>query len=343
VNLPHIVIHPSVTMRKYHEGDDAPPYAWTAECAFDELKKRLPDTSVHLLSPQEAAKGDLSQTRVLLAGIVSAALLDRMPHLQWIQFPGSGADHFFKASRLSPEDFSSRGIRVLNCPGISKYPVAEHALAMLLALGRGIPRAIRQQTSRTWHIFPANEVRGKTLGIIGLGSIGERVARYARALDMWVVGSKRDPHRHEGNAHVVLPAAANDTITRSADFLILLTPLSDATRGRFDYAMFRAMKPSAYFINLSRGENVVEKDLVRALKEGVIAGAAIDTFGPLSFDDPKKLEALSPDSDLWELPNVLIMPNNAASTEHYMYYFAESVADNYIRARLGEPFRSAVA
>jgi phosphoglycerate dehydrogenase-like enzyme len=103
------------------------------------------------------------------------------------------------------------------------------------------------------------------------------------------------------------------------------------------------MKRTAYFINVSRGENVVEADLVRALREGMIAGAAIDTFGPLALDDPKKQEALAPQSELWTLPNVLISPNNAASSERYMYDFAEIVADSYVRWRAGEPFQNVVA
>ena len=337
-----IVVHPNVTMRKYHEGEGEPPYAWTAACVRDELARRLPDTRV-LLPPDEPSAEDLCGTRVLLAGRVSAALLERTPRLEWIQFPGSGADHFFKASGLGPEVFAARGVRVLNCPGISRYAVAEHAMAMLLALGRGLQRAMRQQAERNWTIFPVALVRGKTLGIIGLGAIGERVASLARAFEMRVIGSKRNPSRHEGNAHLVVGAERNDMLVETADFLLLSAPLSPSTRARFDLETFRRMKRSAYFINVSRGENVVEADLVRALREGMIAGAAIDTFGPLVLNDPKKQEALAPISELWTLPNVLISPNNAASSERYMHEFAKIVADSYVRWRAGEPFRNVVA
>jgi phosphoglycerate dehydrogenase-like enzyme len=103
------------------------------------------------------------------------------------------------------------------------------------------------------------------------------------------------------------------------------------------------MKRTAYFINVSRGENVVEDDLVRALRKGVIAGAAIDTFGPLDPRDPERQEALSPQSELWDLPNVLISPNNAAASGRYMHDFAALVAENDVRWRAGEPFVSVVA
>jgi phosphoglycerate dehydrogenase-like enzyme len=160
---------------------------------------------------------------------------------------------------------------------------------------------------------------------------------------MRVIGSKRDPERHQGNAHLVVGADRNDRVVEAADFLLLAAPLSPATRACFDFDTFSRMMPTAYFINISRGENVVEADLVRALREGVIAGAAIDTFGPLDPLDPKRQEALSPQSELWRLPNVLISPNNAASSERYMHDFAAMVADNYVRWRAGEPFLSVVA
>jgi phosphoglycerate dehydrogenase-like enzyme len=329
-------------MHKYHDGDGEPPYGWTAACARDELVRRFPDLQV-LLPSNGASPEDFGEARVVLAGKVSAALQESMPELEWIQFPGSGAEHFFKASGLGPEAFQARGIRVLNCPGISRYAVAEHAMAMLLALGRGLPRAMRQQAAREWTVFPAGLVRGQTLGIVGLGAIGERVAKLARAFEMWVIGCKRDPERHQGNAHVVLGADRIDRVVEAADFLLLAAPLSPATRARFDFAALRQMKRTAFLINVSRGENVVEADLVRALREGVIAGAAIDTFGPLDPQDPKRQEALSPQSKLWRMPNVLISPNNAASSERYMHDFAAMVAYNYMRWRAGEPFASVVA
>lgn len=343
MTTPDIVIHPSVTMRKYHEGQDDPPYGWSAKCAYEALRRRLPDTKIHLATQDEFDRGLFSETRVLLAGAVTQALLATMPKLEWLQFTGSGADHFFKVSGIGPDGFKKLGVRVLNSPGISKFPVAEHVMAMLLALGRGVPRAVRQQARREWTIFPVGEIRGKTLGIIGLGEIGERVASLARAFDMRVIGCKRDPSRHRGNAHLVVGTDQIGTIIASSDYLVLLTPLSEETHQRFDYETFRRMKRGSCFINVSRGENVVERDLARALKEGLIAAAAVDTFGPIALDDPKKLEALGPDSELWNLPNMLVMPNNAAATEHYMHYFTDTVADNYVRWRAGEPFRSVVA
>lgn len=340
---PDIIIHPSVTMRKYHDREDDPPFHWTAECAYEELRRRLPDTAIHLTTRQELDSGIFAQTRVLLCGAVQVETLAMLPNLEWLQFTGSGADHFFKASGLGPEEFKARGVKVLNSPGISRFPVAEHVMAMLLALGRGIPRALRQQLRHEWTIYTAREIRGKTLGIIGLGEIGERVASLARAFGMQVVACKRDPSRHDGNAHIVVGVDKTGDVIAAADFLVLLTPLSDRTRDLFNYDTFRRMKRGSYFINVARGESVNEGDLVRALGDGTLAGAAVDTFGPIAFDDAKKMEALGPESALWDLPNMLVMPNNAASSEHYMSYFADAATENYLRWRAGRPFKSVVA
>ncbi len=329
-------------MVKYHDDVGELPYGWTAECALQELRRLLPDTRIELGSAAEFEAGKYKKARVLLAGAAPRELLQFVPNLEWLQFTGSGADHFFKASNLIPADYRARGITVVNSPGISRYPVAEHAMAMMLALARGIPRAVRQQARREWTIFFVHELRRKTLGIIGLGEIGERVAMLARAFGMHVLGCKRNADSHEGNAHRVVGTDRMDEVLERSDYVVLLTPLSDDTAGLFDLAAFRKMKRTSYFINLSRGENVSEPDLVHALKEGVIAGAAIDTFGPVSLDDPKQLEALRADSELWELPNMLVVPNNAAASEHYMEYFAAAVADNYRRWRAGRPFRSVV-
>lgn len=340
---PDIVIHPSLTMRKYTEVGHELPSGWKAETAFEGLRRRLPDTSIVLGTQEQFDSGVFADVRVLLTNIAKKELLDSMPKLEWLQFTGSGADHFFKASGIDPAGFRKLGVKVVNTPGVSRYPVSEHVLAMILALARGVPRAVRQQSRREWTIFPVSEVRGKTLGIIGLGEIGERVASLGRAFGMHVIGSKRDPNTHGGNAHMVVGSDRMDVIVKSADYLVLLTPLTDATRNMFNLGTFQKMKPTSYFINVSRGENVVEEDLVKALQQNVIAGAAIDTFGPISFDDAKKLEALRPDSALWDLPNMLVMPNNAAATDCYMDYFVDAVVDNYTRWRAGEPFRSVSA
>jgi phosphoglycerate dehydrogenase-like enzyme len=340
---PGILIMPDVDFGKYHDEHEPLPFEATPAKVQQELVGRLPEVLVELAADATDAGEKLRAARIVLASRLTRAQLDTARALEWVQFPGSGPDHFFKLSGTTPEDFRARAVKLLNSPGISRGPVAEHVMALALALNRGVHRAIRQQLRREWNIFSGDELRGKTCGIVGLGAIGGRVAELAKAFGMRVIGTKRRPEAYRGAADAVYGPEGTDTVIREADVLVLACPLTETTRGMMGRARFEMMKPTAYFINISRGENVDEAALVDALRRGRIAGAGLDTFGPLDPTRHKLQEALSPTSELWDLENVIVMPNNAASTPHYFEYFAEMVADNYRRAERGEPFISQVA
>lgn len=340
---PPILILPNVTFGKYHDEDRPLPYEATPAKVREELARRLPDVEIHLPADDLATHTLLPQARIVLAERFTRDMLAAAEQLEWLQFPGSGPDHFFKLSGLSAEDFKRRDVRVLNSPGISRIPVAEQVIALALALVRGVPRALRQQARREWRIFCADEVHGKTMGIIGLGAIGCRVAELAKAFGMRVIGTRARPAVRPSAVDEVYGPEQTDKVIREADILLLACPLTPETRGMMGRRQFSMMKPTAYFINVSRGENVDEAALVDALQAGTIAGAGLDTFGPLDRSNPKLMEALSPGSRLWECENAIVMPNNAASTHRYFEYFADLVAENYRRALRGEPFLSQVA
>ncbi len=339
---PSILILPDVTFQKYHDEDKPLPFEATPQKIKQELEKRLPEVRIDLAADAEAVRRMLSTAPILIADKLTTDMLDAAKVLKWVQFPGSGPDHFFKLSGTTPDDFRKRNIKVLNSPGISRVPVSEHVMALALALARGVHRAVRQQLRHEWRIFSGEELHGKTCGIIGLGQIGSRVAALAKAFGMRTIGSDRYPERHGGAADEVYSAAENERIIREADVLVLSCPLTEETRGLMGRRQFQMMKPTAFFINISRGENVDEKALVEALKTHQIAGAGVDTFGPLDRSRHKLMEALSPKSELWDLENIIIMPNNAASTPRYYEYFADMVAENYRRAQAGRPFLSEV-
>jgi phosphoglycerate dehydrogenase-like enzyme len=340
---PGILILPNVTCEKYHDADRPLPFEATPRMVKRELERRLPGVAVDIAGTGDASRGELAEARIILAQSLTREMLDAARRAEWVQFPGSGPDHFFKFSGTTPEDFRRRGVKLLNSPGISRIPVAEQVMALALALVRGIPRALRQQGRREWRIFCTDELAGKTCGIIGLGAIGARVAELARAFGMRVIGTRRRPGADRLAADQVYGPEDTDLVVREADVLVLACPLTPETRGMMDARRFALMKPTAYFINISRGENVDEPALVEALRRGTIAGAGLDTFGPLDVTDHKLMEALRPTSGLWELDNVIVMPNNAASTPRYFEYFADLVAENYRRAQRGEPFISQVA
>lgn len=340
---PPILILPNVTFQKYHDEQRPLPYEATPAKVRDELAKRLPEVEILLPPDENTASRWLSEVPIVLAERLTREMLAAARRLAWLQFPGSGPDHFFKLSGLTPLDFAARGVKVLNSPGISRIPVAEQVMALALALVRGVPRAMRQQARREWSIFCADDLYGKTIGIIGLGAIGCRVAELAKAFGMRVIGTRARPEVRPPAADEVFGPDQTERVIREADVLVLACPLTPQTRRMMGRQQFALMKPTAYFINVSRGENVDEAALVDALQTGSIAGAGLDTFGPLDRGNPKLMEALSPDSRLWECQNAILMPNNAASTRRYFEYFADLVAENYGRALRGEPFISQVA
>jgi phosphoglycerate dehydrogenase-like enzyme len=174
-----------------------------------------------------------------------------------------------------------------------------------------------------------DELSGKTLGIVGLGAIGNRLATFGKAFDMRVMGTKGNPATYKGAAHVVLAPEGLGDLLDAADFVVLCCPLRPETTNLIGTAELQRMRPSAYLINVARGPVVVEADLVAALQAGVIAGAAID----VPIDEP-----LGSDSPLWALPNMLITPHTGGETSWYEKRLVDIIVENVRRWERGEPF-----
>ena len=162
---------------------------------------------------------------------------------------------------------------------------------------------------------------------MGLGHIGSRTAALAKAFGMRVVATKRNPAVFEAPADEVWPSGRIDDLLRASDFVVLHCPLTDETRGLISRAKLALMKPSAYLINVARGAVVEEPALLDALREGTIAGAAIDHF----YDEP-----LPPESPFWDLPNVLITPHTAGETQQYESNVLDILQENLGRLQRGE-------
>jgi phosphoglycerate dehydrogenase-like enzyme len=190
---------------------------------------------------------------------------------------------------------------------------------------------LRLQAARTWmgvpHEPPANPVTGKTVGIVGTGAIGREVAWRCQALGLRVLGLRRSPQPEPGFQEVVGPGEL-PSLLGASDFLVLAAPLTPETRGLLGEAELRMMKPSAYLINVARGALVVEDDLVRALREGWIAGACLDVF---------EREPLPPDNPLWGLENVMITPHYSYSSPDGIDRAVEEFEGNLARYQRGEP------
>ena len=288
---------------------------WSDIGAFrTELEARVPELDLRVARTPPETRDLAGEADALLATYVSTDLLDAAPDLRWIQALSSGVDF------LDLEAIEAHGVALTNAAGVHAEPIAEQVLGYLLTFERGIHTGIRQQQEGVWQRYSGGEIRGKTLGVVGLGAIGSRAAEYAGAFGMTVVGTKRDPSTApEPVDEVYAPDGLFEVLGRS-DYVLLSCPLTPETRGLVGRAELGAMKGDAVLVNVARGAVVDEDALVYALQQGGIRGAALDVF---------EEEPLPPESPLWDLPNVVVTPHMAGSTPHKFERIAEVFAANY--------------
>jgi D-3-phosphoglycerate dehydrogenase len=253
-------------------------------------------------APADLAKAlaDADALLVRSATKVTAELLAAAPRLRIIGRAGTGVDN------IDVPAASSRGILVVNAPGANSISVAEHACALMLSLARSVPAADRAMKDGKWEKrrFLGKELHGKTLGIIGLGRIGQEVAQRARAFGMRIVAN--DPFISEEVARGFgVELLRLDDLCAVSDYLTLHLPATSETRGLLGDERFARMKPGIRIINTARGELIDEAALKRAVDRGIVAGAALDVF---EKEPP-------PDWALIQMPQVVATPHIAASTE----------------------------
>ena len=256
---------------------------------------------------------------------IDRAVIEAGQRLRVISTASAGYDH------IDTEAASERNIIVCHAPGIGDDAVADMTIALLLACARSVIDAnhfIRERAWRYWspYLFEGIDVRGSTIGIVGLGHIGLEVAHRALGFGMRVLyyNSRRD---EDAEQSMGLQYGSLDNLLREADFVTLHVPLTRDTYGLLDERRLRLMKPTAYLINMARGAVVDHDALVRALREGWIAGAGLDVFNkePLPADDP-----------LLELPNVVLSPHIGANTRHTMTSLLRTAADQIAQVLHGQ-------
>jgi len=219
--------------------------------------------------------------------------------------------------------------------------IAEQVLCYMLMFSRNMVRAVRQHLVGHWQRYPGDELCGRTLGVIGWGAIGSRVGYLAKSLGMRVIGCKRDPSRLDGVADEILPASAYRQVMEQSDYVLLCIPISEETRNIINATSLGWMKPTAYLMNVARGECIDEAALVRALKERRIAGYASDNHGhPDGPVTDENMERLSPESELWGMTNVIVTPNCAVAGPRRYEYMAEIIVENYRAIRDGKEPRT---
>jgi phosphoglycerate dehydrogenase-like enzyme len=264
---------------------------------------------------------------LVISGLWQNLLLERTKRLCFIQSIGAGTDQFPR------EELARRGIRLASARGVNARAVAEHAMALMLALSRRLPEARDNQRKRLWRGMIGDlaqredELAGKTLLVVGLGDIGGRLARLAKAFDMRVVGLRRNPAFGRGAADVVHPMDELNSLLPDADFAALTCPLTAETENLIDAEALSRMKPAAHLVNVARGRIIDEAALIEALTAHRIAGAGIDVTAE---------EPLAPSSPLWAMEHVLITPHTAGETRRYEDNVIEILRDNLGRLWRGE-------
>jgi phosphoglycerate dehydrogenase-like enzyme len=265
---------------------------------------------------------------LVISGLWQHGLLDRATKLRLIQSIGAGTDQFPR------DELAKRGIRLASARGVNYRAVAEHAMALILALSRRLPEARDNQARQVWRGMIGDlsqredELGAKMLLVIGLGQIGGRLAQLAKAFDMHVVGLRRDPTKGGGAADAVHSIGDLKSLLPEADFVALTCPLTKETENLLDAEALGKMKSSAYLVNVARGRVVDEAALIEALAARRIAGAGID----VTVEEP-----LAPNSPLWGMEQMLLTPHTAGETRHYEDNVIEILRDNLGRLGRGDP------
>lgn len=297
-----------------------------------QMKARFDARNTGINSFQVRSYDEFAQ-RVGEADVVSVSGMwknDVIPHatkLRFIQSISSGMDQYSK------ELLGAKGIRLASAAGVNARAVAEHALALILAVYRRLPEARDNQHKKVWRGMLGDltqredELGGKTLLIVGMGRIGSHLAKLAKAFDMKVVGIRRDPKAGANGADEIHGMGDLVKLVPQADIVALTCALTPETTGLMSAAAFAAMKPSSVFVNVARGKVADEAALIKTMEGNRIWAAALDVTAE---------EPLPAESPLWTLPNVFITPHTAGETRAYEDNVIDILIENLDRLWRGE-------
>jgi D-3-phosphoglycerate dehydrogenase len=293
---------------------------------------------IDVLSPEVGTDEELIElagdVEVILATRLSPVVALAAPRLRLLQKTGAGVDDL-------PFDVLGEGVWVANTSGSNPVPLAEGAVALVLALAKRIVQRHRGFRDGRDGVRGVG-LKGKKAGILGLGSIGVEVARRLKAFEMDLLAVKRHPDRgveEELGLQFLGGPGYLDRLLEESDFLVITVPLTPETRGMIGERELRLMKPTSYLVNVARAAIVQEEPLYRALEEGWIAGAALDVWWRPHWWDPLWVPEGGNASDypFWELPNVICTPHNIGSTDARSDAGIRIMVENVQRVREGRP------
>jgi phosphoglycerate dehydrogenase-like enzyme len=313
------------------------------DALLERLRNVSPDLQIYLFPTGDAAdipEEQLGEVEVLYTR-QALPEPELVPNLRWVQFHWAGIDDFTDHSLLRSE------VKITTLSGAAVPQMAEFVLTMMLAAARKLPQMLADQREKAWAEnkftrFRPLELRGSTVGIVGYGNIGREIARLCRSFGAEVLTTKRDLKQLEQEGYTpegmgdpdaelperIYPPQALPSMAAECDFVVITVPLTPGTRGLVDAKVFESMKQTAYLVDVSRGGVVDHGALVEALREGQIAGAALDVY---------PVEPLPDSSPLWDLPNVILSPHVAGTSAKYLERAAELFAENLRRYVANEP------
>ncbi len=295
------------------------------------IREAAPQARLVNVSLEGFSDSSLDDVEVLLRGPIRTAgfdrLLARCPELRWVHSATAGVE------RVLTSDAAERGLIITNARGVFSEPIAEYTMMMILSIVRRLPELIELQRERTWQPLPARELRQVTIGIVGLGSIGRSVARLALAFGARVIGTRKETNAPKDLAEPIpdgldriLGHDALSELLAEADFVVLALPLTPETDNLMDSARLAQMKPGSWLINVARGRLVDQRALLRALRDGPLEGAVLDTI----WEEP-----LPSSSPLWDAPGLIITPHTSWSSGRVLDRSIELFCDNLARYRDG--------
>lgn len=290
------------------------------------LNEQFPELEVAAGKERPIVDEHIGDAEVLLTWKFPLAALDKAKKLRWIQLTSAGVDH------LRPATDRLRHIVVTNARGIHADVMADYAMGTITMLQWNFRQLLREQQARQWNHRFTEPLASRTLGVIGLGAIGQEIARRGASIGMTVVGTKRTPGSVEGVSRVFGPDHLREMLSL-CDFVILVVPQTPETDRMIGEAELRAMQRTAFLVNIARGSVVDEPALIRALQERWIAGAALDVFAQ---------EPLPADSPFWEMDTVIITPHVAGEPVNYAGRVMGIFAENLKRWAEGQPLRNVV-
>ena len=248
------------------------------------------------------------------------------PRVRWVQSTSAGIGQFIRRMNY---DKRMPNTVFTTASGVHAKPLAEFCLMAMLMFNKGLPRMMRDQERKHWERYAGTDLEGRTLAIIGLGKIGNQVACYASAFGMRVLGT--DAERVTCPVAQVFPLGELDSMLKQAEYLVICVPHTPQTEKMIGAREFARLPKGAMFINIGRGQVVDEPALIESLRSGHLRCAALDVFAE---------EPLPPNSPLWEMPNVLVSPHSASTSDRENSRLTDLFCDNLRRYLAGEPLRN---